>query len=181
MLFKKLIPYLFSVLLAGMQLNAHATLTIEITQGVDSALPIAVVPFDTSRVSHKFPVDLAEIVASDLNRSGVLKAMDRGTLPASPHYSNQVQYSRWRNAGQDYLVVGRVLERAARQWEAGTRRASGPPVLLEPRCGEGDRRVKRGGSWKGRPVILRSSARSRVREDYPKDSFGFRVARDLAP
>ncbi len=113
MLFKKLIPYLFSVLLAGMQLNAHATLTIEITQGVDSALPIAVVPFDTSRVSHKFPVDLAEIVASDLNRSGVLKAMDRATLPASPHYSNQVQYSRWRNAGQDYLVVGRVLESSA--------------------------------------------------------------------
>jgi TolB protein len=107
---KKLAPYLLTVLLSGMAQNLHAALTIEITQGVDSALPIAVVPFDTSKISHKFPVDLAEIVASDLNRSGVLKAMERDVLPATPHYSNQVQYPRWRNAGQDYLVVGRVLE-----------------------------------------------------------------------
>ena len=110
---KKLLACLFVVMIAGMMPNVRASLTIEITQGVDSALPIAVVPFDTSRVSHKFPVDLAEIVASDLNRSGVLKAMQRSELPATPHYSNQVQYPRWRNAGQDYLVVGRVLESSA--------------------------------------------------------------------
>ncbi len=107
---KKLAPYLLTVLLAGTVQNVHAALTIEITQGVDSALPIAVVPFDTSKLSFKFPVDLAEIIASDLNRSGVLKAMERDALPATPHYSNQVQYPRWRNTGQDYLVVGRVLE-----------------------------------------------------------------------
>jgi TolB protein len=110
---RKLVSYLLAVLISGMLSNAHAALTIEITQGVDSALPIAVVPFDTSRISHKFPVDLAEIIASDLNRSGVLKSMDRSALPASPHYSNQVQYPRWRNAGQDYLVIGRVLETTA--------------------------------------------------------------------
>jgi TolB protein len=109
---KKLVSYLFAALLVGWINNVHAALTIEITQGVDGALPIAVVPFDTSRVSHKFPVDLAEIVASDLNRSGVLKAMERDALPANPHYSNQVRYPQWRNAGQDYLVVGRVLETA---------------------------------------------------------------------
>jgi TolB protein len=109
----KLIPILFAVLLASLTQNAHAVLTIEITQGVDSALPIAVVPFDTSSLSAKFPVDLAEIVASDLNRSGVLKSMDRGQLPATPHYSKEVQYSRWRNVGQDYLVVGRVLQSSA--------------------------------------------------------------------
>jgi len=106
----KLASYLFAALFVGMMQNVQAELTIEITQGVDSALPIAVVPFDTSKVSNKFPVDLAEIVASDLNRSGVLKAMQRDILPANPHYSNQVQYPRWRNAGQDYLVVGRVKE-----------------------------------------------------------------------
>lgn len=100
---------LFMVQLALLQ-NASAALTIEITQGVDGALPIAVVPFDTSAVTVKFPVDLAKIISSDLNRSGVLKSMERDALPATPHYSNKVQYSRWRNAGQDYLVVGRVLE-----------------------------------------------------------------------
>jgi TolB protein len=95
-----------------MPVLANAALTIEITGGVEGALPIAVVPFDTSRLSSKLPIDIAEIVASDLNRSGVLKSMKRTELPANPHYSNQVQYARWRTAAQDYLVVGRVLEKS---------------------------------------------------------------------
>jgi len=96
-----------------MPLFANAALTIEITGGVEGGLPIAVVPFDTSRLSSKLPIDIAEIIASDLNRSGVLKSMERARLPANPHYSNQVQYARWRTAGQDYLVVGRVLEKSS--------------------------------------------------------------------
>jgi TolB protein len=95
-----------------MPVLAKAALTIEITGGVEGALPIAVVPFDTSGLTSKLPVDIAGIVASDLNRSGVLKSMERARLPANPHYSNQVQYARWRTAGQDYLVVGRVLEKS---------------------------------------------------------------------
>ena len=91
--------------------NAGAALNIEITQGVDGALPIAVVPFDTSKLGGAFPVDIAEVVANDLNRSGVLRSMPRSELPATPHYSNQVQYARWRSSGQDFLVVGRVLEK----------------------------------------------------------------------
>jgi TolB protein len=107
---KRLITCLFVFSLWSLSPVARAALTIEITGGTEGALPIAVVPFDTSKLTSKLPVDLAEIVTSDLNRSGVLKAMDRGALPASPHYSNQVQYQRWRSAGQDYLVVGRVRE-----------------------------------------------------------------------
>ncbi len=109
---KQLIIYLLAGLLWIMPVLANAALTIEITGGVEGALPIAVVPFDTSRLSSKLPVDIAGIVASDLNRSGVLKSMERTRLPANPHYSNQVQYARWRTAGQDYLVVGRVLEKS---------------------------------------------------------------------
>ena len=109
---KKLVPHLFAALLLCLSLPATAALTIEITEGVEGALPIAVVPFDTSRVTNKFPVDLAAIVTNDLNRSGVLKVMAREQNPESPHYSSEVRYSRWRNAGQDYLVVGRVLEKS---------------------------------------------------------------------
>ncbi len=98
------------LLLAVLTAPARAALTIEISGGVEGALPIAVVPFDITTLSSKPPVDVAEIVANDLNRSGVLEAMERSRLPATPHHSRQVQYDRWRAAGQDYLVVGRVLE-----------------------------------------------------------------------
>ena len=108
----KLSKILFAAMLLGVMQVAPAALKIQITQGVDGALPIAVVPFDTSKLSGKLPIDIAQIVSSDLNRSGVLKAMNRTELPANPHYSNQVKYSRWKTAGQDYLVVGRVLEKS---------------------------------------------------------------------
>ena len=92
---------------------ARAALLVDIVGGSESALPIAVVPFDTSRLPSKLPVDIAQIVASDLDRSGELRSMERAALPATPHYSNQVQYARWRNAKQDYLVVGRIFPKSA--------------------------------------------------------------------
>jgi len=108
----KLSKILLAAMLLGVMQVAPAALKIQITQGVDGALPIAVVPFDTSKLSTKLPIDIAQIVSSDLNRSGVLKAMDKAKQPANPHYSPQVKYSRWKTAGQDYLVVGRVEEKS---------------------------------------------------------------------
>jgi TolB protein len=97
--------------------NLNAALTIEVTQGVEGALPIAVVPFDTSRLETELPADVAEIVANDLNRSGIFKTMVRQNLPAQPHYSTQVLYPRWRTAGQEYLVVGRIFQKSSGQYE----------------------------------------------------------------
>lgn len=97
--------------------NLNAALTIEITEGTEGALPIAVVPFDTSKVTSKLSADIAEIVANDLNRSGILNVLARESLPATPHYSHQVKYPTWRAAKQDYLVVGRVLEKEPGNYE----------------------------------------------------------------
>jgi len=99
-----------------MSANVNAALTIEVTQGVEGALPIAVVPFDTSRLDVELPADVAEIVANDLNRSGIFKSMDRQNLPAQPYYSTQVLYPRWRTAGQEYLVVGRISQKSPGQY-----------------------------------------------------------------
>jgi len=100
-----------------MSANVNAALTIEVTQGVEGALPIAVVPFDTSRLETELSADVAEIVANDLNRSGIFKTMDRQNLPAQPHYSTQVIYSKWRTAGQEYLVVGRIFQKSSGQYD----------------------------------------------------------------
>jgi len=109
---KQSLNYLLGIfLLLSISGSAFAALTIEVTSGVDGALPIAVVPFDTSKLSSQLPADIATIVSSDLNRSGVLKVLEPGGLPAQPHYSNQVRYDQWKAAGQDYLVVGRILQK----------------------------------------------------------------------
>jgi len=105
------------LILTLMSASVNAALTIQITQGVEGALPIAIVPFDTSRLDVELPADVAEIVANDLNRSGIFKSMARQKLPAQPHYSTQVLYPRWRTAGQEYLVVGRISQKSPGQFD----------------------------------------------------------------
>ncbi len=105
------------LILTLMSASVNAALTIQITQGVEGALPIAIVPFDTSKLDAELPADVAEIVANDLNRSGIFKSMERQKLPAQPHYSTQVLYPRWRTAGQEYLVVGRIFQKSPGQYD----------------------------------------------------------------
>ena len=56
---KQRITYLSALLIwALVSANAYAALTIEITEGVEGALPIAVVPFDTTKLPSKLPADI---------------------------------------------------------------------------------------------------------------------------
>ena len=60
-----------------------AALTIEITEGVESALPVAVVPFASSGA----PVDISAVVNADLERSGYFKCWRNTLCPIAqaPH------------------------------------------------------------------------------------------------
>ena len=62
------------ILLFGLTLTlwgqfAHSVLTIEITQGADTGLPIAIVPF-AWQGQQKPNQDVAAIITADLHRSG---------------------------------------------------------------------------------------------------------------
>lgn len=95
-------------LLAGLvaMANARAALTIEITKGVESALPIAIVPFGAPGAAP--PVDLAEVVAADLKRSGRFAPMARDDMLSRPSEASQVNFRDWRLVNVDSLVIGKV-------------------------------------------------------------------------
>ena len=99
---------LLSVLWLLVGLPARAVLTIEITQGVDDAMPIAVVPF-AWKGQGKLPEEVAQIIAADLQRSGLFRPLPDGDLVARPHRSTQVNYQDWRALNVNHLVIGRVL------------------------------------------------------------------------
>jgi TolB protein len=86
---------------------AQAELTIEITGGSIGALPIAVVPFGWQG-SGSPPVDVAEVIHADLERSGRFEPLPRINLPARPSRAEEVEYKDWRTLGRDYLVVGQI-------------------------------------------------------------------------
>jgi len=84
---------------------AQARLTIEITQGVEGAMPIAVVPFAGEEL---YSDHVSEIIGADLARSGRFSPLAADKLPALPHDGNGINYSAWRTAGVESLLVGRV-------------------------------------------------------------------------
>lgn len=69
----------------------HAEVRIEITQGVDSARPIGVVPFKWAGPGAA-PEDIGGIVAADLRNSGKFNPLDRSTAAAASHRSGSSAY-----------------------------------------------------------------------------------------
>jgi TolB protein len=87
---------------------AYAQLTIEITQGVDNPISIAVVPFgwEGSGIPKE---DVSQIIEADLFRTGQFSGVSRDDMLSSPRQQSEVYYRDWRALGVDYLLVGRLL------------------------------------------------------------------------
>jgi TolB protein len=86
----------------------QAALTIEITQGIEGTVPIAVVPFGADGNRYAPPQDVAQIIASDLARSGRFAPVAEQDLIARPVETSQVRFQDWRTLGVENLVIGKV-------------------------------------------------------------------------
>jgi len=84
-------------------------LEIRITQGVESALPIAIVPFDW-QADVPPPEDVSAVVAADLRRSGRFAPMPAVDLPSRPASFADINFKDWRLLGIDNLVIGQVKQ-----------------------------------------------------------------------
>lgn len=100
----------------GFAMPAAAILTIEITQGVDSGLPIAIVPFGVNGRTPP-PQDVASIVQADLARSGRFLPLDPKTFVSQPSRESQVIYKEWRIVKAEALVIGTIQPVGQGQWQ----------------------------------------------------------------
>ena len=91
---------------------AHAVLKIDITEGFEGALPIAVVPFQWNGTAKIPDGDISAIITSDLARSGKFSPVAEKDLIARPHKLEDVHYKTWRIAGMDHIVIGGVTAQA---------------------------------------------------------------------
>jgi len=84
-----------------------AELVVEVTKGQSDAIPIAVVPFNsTQEAAGSF--DVAQLVSNDLVRSGRFRSMDRKDMIDQPHAGAAISFDDWRRLNNDYIVVGQV-------------------------------------------------------------------------
>ncbi|AIU72154.1 MAG: Tol-Pal system beta propeller repeat protein TolB [Enterobacterales bacterium] len=85
----------------------HAEVRIVITQGVDTARPIGVVPFKWMGPGSA-PEDIGGIVAADLRNSGKFNPIDTNRMPQQPTTVAEVTPAAWTALGIDAVVVGQV-------------------------------------------------------------------------
>ncbi len=87
---------------------ANAVLKIDITEGIEGATPIAIVPFQWNGSSRLRDADISGIVSSDLARSGKFSPVAEKSLLARPQRPEDIHFKTWRVAGVDHLVIGTV-------------------------------------------------------------------------
>ena len=83
--------------------TAHAELMIEITQGMDNPTPIAIIP---SRAS--LGEDIPQIVADDLQRSGLFRPIPRKDMLSFPQQEKDIYFRDWRVLGAEYIVLANI-------------------------------------------------------------------------
>tara|TARA_B110001454_G_scaffold19201_1_gene17786 strand:- start:13375 stop:14658 length:1284 start_codon:yes stop_codon:yes gene_type:complete len=103
---KFIVKFIFLSVLA---MQARAELVIEITQGKQSAIPLAVVPFEWKGLKA-LPENVAQIVASDLGRSGYFNSLPTSQMLSLPNAEEEIFYRDWQLLKQDYLVIGSIKE-----------------------------------------------------------------------
>lgn len=86
-----------------------AALDILITEGVDTARPIAVVPFNWFG-NGKLPLDVTKVVESDLRRSGKFNPIALAAMPQTPETSYDVKPELWAKLGVEAVLVGEVKQ-----------------------------------------------------------------------
>jgi TolB protein len=88
--------------------TTHAVLTIKITQGIEGAQPIAIVPFGLQPGAQPPPQNIAQIISNDLTRSGRFSPLPMSDLPSRPSDASAVNFSDFRILGMPNLVIGKV-------------------------------------------------------------------------
>lgn len=105
----KILTLLFFTL--GLMANAsQANLVIEISEGYENALPIAVIPFQIDGTAA-VPEDISGIVSHNLRRSGRFAPLDKNALPSRPAQVDDIVFDQWRSQDIDHLIMGSVTPR----------------------------------------------------------------------
>ena len=98
---KKITTLLFSVTLVA-STAAQAQFRVEVAGVGSNQIPVAVAAFADESVA---PAQISAIIKADLERSGVFKVIDAGTVISE---TASVDFGAWKGRGADALVVGSV-------------------------------------------------------------------------
>ncbi len=90
--------------------SAFGDITVEITKGGVARTPVAVVPFGWTGQAADMPLDVAEVIAADLRRSGRFEPIAEENMLQKPTTGAEVDFDDWSFVKAEAVVVGRVVQ-----------------------------------------------------------------------
>ena len=111
---KNYFKILFATILLIVCQNTYAILEIEITQGIEGAIPIAIVAFAGD--VYTAPEAVETIVRNDLRRSGFFDVLDKAKFPQVVTNPSQINFTAWRDVGVESLLLGKVTNAGGDQY-----------------------------------------------------------------
>ena len=105
---RKVAFWIFATLLWAA--TAGADITVEITEGGVARTPIAVVPFGWEGQSDEMPLDIADVIAADLQRSGRFEPLAEENMLQKPTTGAEVDFDDWSFVKAEAVVVGKVVQ-----------------------------------------------------------------------
>ena len=108
--FRGVFAALVLLVIAGMSSTAYAELKIDITRGTVEPLPIAVTPFVGAHTEESnFGRSISDVVAADLERSGLFKPIDsRAFIQTTESLNTLPRFGDWRVINAQAMVQGRI-------------------------------------------------------------------------
>lgn len=98
---------LLALLLAAA--NASADLVIDV-QGVAQPTPVAIVPFGFDGDGSAAPMNISDVIMSDLKRSGRFAPIDESKMLQKPTDGADVDFGDWSILGVEAVVVGNLVQ-----------------------------------------------------------------------
>jgi len=103
----KLLPKILCLCSALYSISSHAALDIVITEGVDSARKVAVVPFKWLGTGPR-PASITNVISSDLRFSGRFSPTALFSMPQNPSTDSEIDYAAWGATQIEAIVVGTI-------------------------------------------------------------------------
>lgn len=102
---------LFSKLLIGslfFQTVAQAEIHLELTQGMNAAIPVAIIPFANQTNNVPGHTTVSQVIANDLQNSGEFSVKTPSLLAQLPTQVSQINAAYWQKQGENDVVIGQV-------------------------------------------------------------------------
>ena len=107
---------IIAFLLCVFSTSSWAILHLVLTQAVDAAIPITVVPFAQANISGSSATKMDQVIAADLRNSGRFTTIASNDAQHQPHQPSEARIAYWRKQNVNYLVVGSVAPAANGQY-----------------------------------------------------------------